>query len=91
MGLPAAWLAKAKKAGAIAFCKRSGAERLQVTAAGPRRTLKNLYQENAVPPWQRQAPLLYIDGELIAGAGAGVSFPHLVSTGRRMVPKWKAL
>jgi tRNA(Ile)-lysidine synthase len=74
----------------MAFRKRSGAERLQVTATGPRKTLKNLYQENAVPPWQRQAPLLYIDGELIAVAGVGVSYPHLVSTGRRMVPEWKA-
>ena len=88
-GLPAAWIAKAKKVGAIEFRERSGAERLQVTASGPRKTLKNLYQENAVPPWQRQAPLLYIDGELIAVAGAGVSYPHLVYTGRRMVPEWK--
>lgn len=89
-GLPAAWIAKAKKVGSIEFRERSGAERLQVTASGPRKTLKNLYQENAVPPWQRQAPLLYIDGELIAVAGAGVSYPHLVYTGRRMVPEWKA-
>jgi len=90
-GLPAAWIAKSKKAGAVEFRERSGAERLQVTASGLRKTLKNLYQENAVPPWQRQAPLLYIDGELIAVAGAGVSYPHLVFTGRRMLPEWKPL
>ena len=90
-GLPAAWITKSKKAGAIEFRERSGAERLQLTASGPRKTLKNLYQENAVPPWQRQAPLLYIDGELIAVAGAGVSYPHLVFTGRRMLPEWKPL
>jgi tRNA(Ile)-lysidine synthase len=88
-GLPAAWITKSKKAGAMEFRERSGAERLQVTASGPRKTLKNLYQENAVPPWQRQAPLLYMDGELIAVAGAGVSYPHLVFTGRRMLPEWK--
>jgi tRNA(Ile)-lysidine synthase len=88
-GLPAAWIAKSKKAGTVEFRERSGAERLQVTASGPRKTLKNLYQENAVPPWQRQVPLLYMDGELIAVAGAGVSYPHLVFTGRRMMPKWK--
>ena len=88
-GLPAAWITKSKKAGAVEFRERSGAERLQVTASGPRKTLKNLYQENAVPPWQRQAPLLYMNGELIAVAGAGVSYPHLVFTGRRMVPEWK--
>jgi tRNA(Ile)-lysidine synthase len=90
-GLPAAWITKSKKAGAVEFRERSGAERLQVTASGPRKTLKNLYQENAVPPWQRQAPLLYIDGELIAVAGVGVSYPHLVCTGRRMLPEWKPL
>jgi tRNA(Ile)-lysidine synthase len=88
-GLPAAWITKSKKAGAVEFRERSGSERLQVTASGPRKTLKNLYQENAVPPWQRQAPLLYMDGELIAVAGAGVSYPHLVFTGRRMLPEWK--
>jgi tRNA(Ile)-lysidine synthase len=88
-GLPAAWITKSKKAGAVEFRERSGAERLQVTASGPRKILKNLYQENAVPPWQRQAPLLYIDGELVAVAGVGVSYPHLVYTGRRMLPEWK--
>ena len=88
-GLPATWITKAKKAGAIEFRERSGAERLQVTATGPRKTLKNLYQENGVPPWQRQAPLLYIDGDLIAAAGVGVSYPHLVYTGSRMAPEWK--
>jgi tRNA(Ile)-lysidine synthase len=88
-GLPAAWITKSKKVGAVEFRERSGAERLQVTANGPRKTLKNLYQENAVPPWQRQAPLLYIDGELIAVAGAGVSYPHLVYTGSRVLPEWK--
>lgn len=90
-GLPAAWITKSKKAGAVEFRQRSGAERLQVTASGPRKTLKNLYQENAVPPWQRQAPLLYIDGDLIAVAGAGISYPHLVYTGRRLLPQWKSL
>ena len=52
---------------ALSVCKSS--------ASGPRKTLKNLYQENAVPPWQRQAPLLYIDGELIAVAGVGSQLP----------------
>ena len=89
MGLPAAWFSQAKKAGAIESRQRSGAELLQVTATGPRKTLKNLFQENAVPPWQRQAPLLYIDGELIAVAGVGVSYPHLLTKGKRVMPEWK--
>lgn len=90
-GLPAAWLTQAKKTGAIEFRERSGAERFQVSASGPRKTLKNLYQENAVPPWERQAPLLYIDGELVAVAGVGVSYPHLVFTGKRMMPEWRSI
>jgi tRNA(Ile)-lysidine synthase len=89
-GLSAAWITKSKKAGTVEFRERSGAERLQVTASGPRKILKNLYQENAVPPWQRQAPLLYVDCELIAVAGVGVSYPHLVYTGRRISPEWKS-
>lgn len=89
MGLPAAWVGQAKKAGAIESRQRSGAERMQVTATGPRKTLKNLYQENAVPPWQRQAPLLYIEDELIAVAGVGVSYPHLLAKGRRVLPDWR--
>jgi tRNA(Ile)-lysidine synthase len=88
-GLPAAWVNKAKKAGAIESRQRSGAERMQMTAAGARKTLKNLYQENAVPPWQRQAPLLYINGELIAVAGVGVGYDHLIATGKRVLPEWK--
>lgn len=89
MGLPAAWVNKAKKAGAIESRQRRGAERLQMTAAGARKTLKNLYQENAVPPWQRLAPLLYINGELIAVAGVGVDFSRLIYKGRRVLPVWK--
>ena len=52
-------------------------------------TLKNLFQENAIPPWQRQAPLLFIDGQLIAVAGLGVSFPHLIGSGKRVLPEWQ--
>lgn len=89
MGLPAAWVNKAKKAGAIESRQRRGAERLQMTAASARKTLKNLYQENAVPPWQRLAPLLYINGELIAVAGVGVDFSRLIYKGRRVLPVWK--
>ena len=89
-GLPADWVARAKKANAIEFKARVGAERMQSAEHTPRKTLKNLYQENAVPPWQRQAPLLYIEGVLIAVAGVGVSYPHLVTKGKRVLPKWRA-
>jgi tRNA(Ile)-lysidine synthase len=42
-----------------------------------------------VPPWERQAPLLYINDELIAVAGVGVSYRHLVLIGKRVLPQWE--
>ena len=88
-GLPAAWVKKAQKEGRITTKARSGSEKLQIKPNSPRKTLKNLFQEGDIPPWQRNAPLLYIDHELIAVAGVGVSYPHLVLTGSRVWPEWQ--
>jgi tRNA(Ile)-lysidine synthase len=42
-----------------------GGERLQPDARRPRRSLRNLWQENAIPPWEREClPLLWIEGRL---------------------------
>jgi len=69
-GIDPAWLRSA----ALALCLRSGGERLQVRVNGPRRSLKNLYQEAGVPGWARNAlPLLYRDGQLIYAAGLGIA------------------
>ena len=88
-GLSAVWIKAAQKDGLICTKARSGAEKFQIKANAPRRTLKNLFQESAVPPWQRHAPLLYIGQELIAVAGVGVSYPHLVHSGSRVWPEWQ--
>ena len=88
-GLPAAWVKKAQKEGRITTKARSGSEKLQIKPNSPHKTLKNLFQEGDIPPWQRNAPLLYIDHELIAVAGVGVSYPHLVLTGSRVLPEWQ--
>jgi len=88
-GLPAAGVKKAQKEGRITTKARSGSEKLQIKPNSPRKTLKNLFQEGDIPPWQRNAPLLYIDHELIAVAGVGVSYPHLVLTGSRVWPEWQ--
>ena len=88
-GLPAAWVKKAQKEGRITTKARSGSEKLQIKPNSQRKTLKNLFQEGDIPPWQRNAPLLYIDHELIAVAGVGVSYPHLVLTGSRVWPEWQ--
>ena len=87
-GLPAKWLQEAQTNGQISIKPRAGSEKIQIKANTPRRSLKNLYQESGVPPWQRQAPLLFINGELIAVAGIGVSYPHLVEAGPRLMPEW---
>ena len=88
-GLPAVWVKNAQKSGAVIQKERSGAEKLQIKPNAPRKTLKNLFQEADLPPWQRQAPLLYVGHELIAVAGVGVSYPHLVFTGPRVMPEWQ--
>jgi len=51
---------------------RAGGERLRLHAGGPRRSLKNLLQEHAIPPWQRERlPLMWCDGRLAWAAGIG--------------------
>ena len=51
---------------------RQGGEKLQMDGARPRRTLKNLFQEHGIPPWQRDClPFIYCDEELVAVAGLG--------------------
>ena len=87
-GLAADWVAGCQQQGGVEFKVRQGSEKLQLKANTPRKTLKNLFQESDVAPWLRQAPLLYIDGNLIAVAGLGVSYPHLKAVGKRVLPEW---
>lgn len=52
---------------------RQGGERMKLEAARPRRTLKNLLRESAIPPWERsRLPLLFVDDELAWAAGVGL-------------------
>lgn len=88
LGLPAAWVKEAQDNNEVSLRERQGSEKIQIKPKTPRKTLKNLYQEADIPPWERQAPLLYINDELIAVAGIGVSYPHLTPTGRRVLPEW---
>lgn len=88
-GLPAQWVKEAQKNGQIEARPRVGAEKIQTKPNSPRKSLKNLFQEGDIPPWQRQAPLLFIQQELIAVAGVGVSYPQLVHSGPRVLPEWR--
>jgi len=88
LGLPADWVKNAQENNQISLKERVGSEKIQIKPNSPRKTLKNLYQEADIPPWERQAPLLYIHDELIAVAGIGASYRHLVATGKRVIPVW---
>jgi tRNA(Ile)-lysidine synthase len=60
-------------AGEVTLGVRQGGERLRLHADGPHRSLKNLLQEHAIPPWQRdRLPLLWCNGRLAWAAGIGL-------------------
>ena len=81
---------KAKRKGLINTMAREGGEKFKVDSKRPRRSLKNLYQEAAIPPWQRDVPLLYIGEELVAVAGIGISADWQTTEGPRFSLEWQA-
>ncbi|HVB48521.1 MAG TPA: tRNA lysidine(34) synthetase TilS [Burkholderiales bacterium] len=70
---------------------RAGGERLQPDARRPRRTLKNLFQEAGVPPWERDAlPLLFCGTALIWVPGLGVDASFRASErAAGLLPEWR--
>jgi tRNA(Ile)-lysidine synthase len=65
---------------------RQGGERLRLHKGGPHRSLKNLLQEHAIPPWQRERlPLLWCDGRLAWAAGIGFDADLCAAPGERGV------
>ena len=75
----------------LEFKLRSGGERLQPDARRPRRTLKNLFQEAGVAPWQRKKlPLLYRGDELVWAPGLGIDARYQASQkSSGFVPEWR--
>jgi tRNA(Ile)-lysidine synthase len=70
---------------------RGGGERMRPAEDRPRRTLKNLLQEIAVPPWERERmPLLFIGDALawVPGIGVAAEF-RAASDEQGIVPEWK--
>lgn len=56
------------------FIWRQGGERMILPGRKHRSKLKKLFQQHAVPPWERNAlPLLVVDGEVAWAHGVGVS------------------
>ncbi|MCC8394452.1 tRNA lysidine(34) synthetase TilS [Paraburkholderia sp. MMS20-SJTR3] len=59
---------------------RRGGERMRTAAPNaPSRTLKNLFQERAIPAWKRDVPLLYVGDALL--------FVPLIGVNRASVPE----
>jgi tRNA(Ile)-lysidine synthase len=59
--------------GAVSVRRRNGGEKFQPQAARPRRSLKHLLQDAALPPWEREIlPLLYCGEALVWAPDIGV-------------------
>jgi tRNA(Ile)-lysidine synthase len=71
--------------------RRSGGERLQPDARRPRRTLKNLFQEAGVPPWERdRLPLLFCGADLVWVPGLGIDARFKAAAKRAgWLPEWR--
>jgi tRNA(Ile)-lysidine synthase len=70
---------------------RQGGERLQPDAKRPRRTLKNLFQEAAVPPWERERlPMLFCGDDLVWVPGLGIDARYQARGARSgFIPLWQ--
>jgi tRNA(Ile)-lysidine synthase len=72
----------ALEAGEVVLGVRQGGEHMRPIAGGPRRSLKNLLQEFALPPWQRERlPLLWCDGHVVWAAGIGIDADFAAAAG----------
>jgi tRNA(Ile)-lysidine synthase len=70
--------------------RRRGGERLQPDPRRPRRTLKNLFQEAGVPPWERDAmPLLFCGDDLVWAPGLGIDCRYVARAQRGLLPEWR--
>jgi tRNA(Ile)-lysidine synthase len=80
-----------KVIGGMTVRLRSGGERLQLDAKRPRRTLKNLFQEAGIPPWERERlPLLFCGADLVWVPGLGADVRYRAAAGAKgMLPEWK--
>jgi tRNA(Ile)-lysidine synthase len=72
---------------------RSGGERLQPDARRPRRTLKNMFQEAGVPPWERnRLPLIVCGEDLVWAPGLGIDARYQApKNARGVLPEWRKM
>ena len=74
----------------LAVRPRAGGERFRVATGRPSRTLKNLFQEAGVPPWERERlPLVYCGEALVWVPGLGVHADWQAPARRKgVLPEW---
>ena len=86
-GIDVKWVGE----GALQVKLRSGGERLQPDARRPRRTLKNLFQEAGIAPWERERlPLLYCGDQLVWAPGLGIDARYRAGQKRAgLIPEWR--
>jgi len=70
---------------------RRGGERMRPDCKRPRRSLKNLLQEAAIPPWERETLPLIFSGERLAGVpGLGVDCDFQAAGGEpSLIADWR--
>lgn len=69
---------------------RVGHERLRTGIHRPSRSLKNLFQEAAIPAWRRPwCPLFYLDDEMLGAAELGMDVRHQCA-GHGVVLRWES-
>ena len=70
---------------------RSGGERMQQGENRPRRALKNLLQEHAIPPWERsRMPLVFFGEQLAWVPGIGVAAEFRAAASEPgIAPEWE--
>ncbi|WP_225721675.1 tRNA lysidine(34) synthetase TilS [Candidatus Vallotiella sp. (ex Adelges kitamiensis)] len=66
---------------------RLGGERMRLRVGGPLRTLKNLFQEAAIPTWQRHLPLLFTGDKLLWVPKLGID-PNVAGRGQVRI-EWR--
>ena len=77
--------------GEVTLRPRLGGERLRPDAKRPRRSLRKLCQDAAIPPWERsRLPLLWVAGTLAWVGGVGVDAAFACALGEAgVLPVWE--
>ena len=79
------------QSGEVTLRPRLGGERLRPDARRPRRSLRKLFQDAAIPPWERsRLPLLWVGDQLAWVGGIGVDAAFACAPGEAgMLPVWQ--